>query len=154
MKRAEALAIRTREVLLDGKWIANTNFREQLNAVSWMQACQKVGDMNTIALLTFHINYYLRGINDAFATGRLEIRDHYSFDAPPVASAEDWQNLVRRFEENAERFIRNVEALPDQKLDEPFFDLAYGTYLRNLDGMIEHAYYHLGQISLLRKLMG
>jgi hypothetical protein len=32
------------------------------------------------------------------------------------------------------------------KLDEVFVDEKYGTYQRNIDGMIEHAYYHLGRL--------
>ncbi len=28
-----------------------------------------------------------------------------------------------------------------------------GDYLRNIDGMIEHSYYHLGQIVLIEKLI-
>lgn len=62
MTRNATLAKRLREVLLDGKWIANTNFKEQILSLSWEQAIQKVGNLNTIALLTFHINYYLQGI--------------------------------------------------------------------------------------------
>ncbi|HBC04915.1 MAG TPA: DUF1572 domain-containing protein, partial [Aequorivita sp.] len=40
----------------------------------------------------------------------------------------------------------------DEKLNEIFADEKYGTYQRNIEGMIEHCYYHLGQISLLKKL--
>lgn len=69
MKRNVALANRIREVLLSGKWIANTNFKEQLLSVSREQAIQKVGNLNTIALLTFHVNYYLAGLVKAFNGG-------------------------------------------------------------------------------------
>ena len=37
--------------------------------------------------------------------------------------------------------------------DQPFIDAKYGTFLRNIEGVIEHSYYHLGQISLIRKLI-
>ena len=43
--------------------------------------------------------------------------------------------------------------MPDTKLEEPFVDEKYGTYLRNIEAVIEHSYYHLGQISLIRKLI-
>jgi hypothetical protein len=49
MNRSTALARRVQEVLLDGKWVANTNFKEQLDGVTWVQATQQVGDLNTIA---------------------------------------------------------------------------------------------------------
>jgi len=43
--------------------------------------------------------------------------------------------------------------MSDQKLEEIFVDKKYGSYRRNIEGMIEHGYYHLGQISLLVKLL-
>jgi hypothetical protein len=78
MTRNVAIANRLREVLLNGKWIANTNFKEQIESVSWQQAIQKIDNLNTIALLTFHINYYLKGILNVFNGGELSIRDKYS----------------------------------------------------------------------------
>ncbi|HMQ69795.1 MAG TPA: hypothetical protein PKA90_12460 [Ignavibacteria bacterium] len=38
-------------------------------------------------------------------------------------------------------------------LEQTFADKKYGTYLRNTEGFFEHSYYHLGQISLIRKLI-
>lgn len=56
------LAKRFREVLLDGLWIANTNFKDQLSDVSWEQAVIKIDSLNTISMLTFHIGYYIAGL--------------------------------------------------------------------------------------------
>jgi uncharacterized damage-inducible protein DinB len=153
MQRALFVANRLKEVLLNGRWIANTNYKEQLLSTSWQQAIQKTGSLNTIAALTFHINYYLGGILQVFHGGSLDIRDKYSFDMPPITSEEDWTQLVNAFLSNAEAFVRHVSNMPDSRLEEPFVDEKYGTYLRNLEGVIEHSYYHLGQISLLRKMM-
>lgn len=147
------LANRLREVLLNGKWIANTNFKEQILSVNWPQAIQKVDSLNTIAALTFHINYYLAGLLNVFNGGKLEISDKYSFDMPEIESESDWNNLVKRFIANAEMFIKKVEALDDRVLDEPFVDEKYGSYMRNIEGVIEHSYYHLGQVSLLKKMI-
>ena len=77
-------------MFLNGRWIANTNYTEQLLSVNWQQATHKVDNLNTIAALTYHINYYLVGILDAFETGKSEIRDKYSFDLPPIQSEADW----------------------------------------------------------------
>ncbi len=57
METSNQIANRFREVLLNGKWIANTNFQEQLNTITWQQATTKIGSLNTIAALTYHINY-------------------------------------------------------------------------------------------------
>jgi hypothetical protein len=153
MSKNTLIANRIREVLLDGHWIANTNYKEQLQSISWQQATQKVGSLNTIAALTFHINYYLAGLINVFNGGRLEISDKYSFDLPPIESETDWQKLFITFLDNAEKFASHVELLPDEMLDQPFVDEKYGSYWRNIEAVIEHSYYHLGQIALIRKMI-
>jgi hypothetical protein len=151
MSRNEALASRLREVLLNGHWIANTNFKEQIQSIHWKQAIHKAGTFNSIAALTYHINYYLSGILHAMASGELTIRDQFSFDLPPIESEENWRSLVEEFIIHSERLANLVEQMGEAQLDQPFFDQKYGTYERNIEGVIEHSYYHLGQISLIRK---
>ena len=153
MERNKELANRLDEVLLNGRWIANTNYKLQIESVSWQQATQKIGTLNTIATLTFHVNYYLAGILNVFKGGELEIRDKYSYDIPPIQSESDWKTLMNEFLLNSEEFVNEVANIPDSKLDEPFVDEKYGTYLRNIEGVIEHSYYHLGQISLIKKMI-
>ena len=152
MTRNLTIADRLHEVLLNGRWIANTNYKEQISGISWQQATQKVGTLNTIAALTYHINYYLAGLLSAFETGKLEISDKYSFDLPPINSDAEWQQIVAGFLSNAEKFVHYIGRMNDDIFDQPFLDERYGTYLRNIEGVIEHSYYHLGQISLIRKL--
>lgn len=153
MEKSDQLANRFREVFLDGTWIANTNYQMQLNDVTWEQATTKIGSLNTIAVLAFHINYYVAGVLNVFQGGTLDIRDKYSFDMPEIRSQKSWADLLNDLNENAEKFATQVERMPDEKLDEFFVDRKYGTYRRNIEGMIEHAYYHLGQISLIKKMV-
>lgn len=153
MSSVSQLAKRFREVILDGFWIANTNFKDQLKDVNWERATTKIGDLNTIAMLTFHIDYYIAGILNVFEGGDLEIKDKFSFDFPPIESQEQWENLLNKLWQDAEKFATLLEQMPDSKLDQVFVDEKYGTYRRNIDGMIEHAYYHLGQITLIKKLL-
>jgi len=153
MSSVSQLAKRFREVLLDGFWIANTNFKDQLKDVTWAQATAKINSLNTIAMLTFHIHYYIEGILNVFEGGKLEIKDQYSFDLPPVESQEQWEELLDTLCTDAERFVALLEQMPDSTMNEVFADEKYGTYQRNIDGMIEHAYYHLGQITLIKKML-
>ncbi|MDN3695361.1 DUF1572 domain-containing protein [Chryseobacterium tructae] len=153
MSSVSQLVKRFREVMLDGLWIANTNFKDQLSDVTWEQAVTKIGTLNTIAMLTFHIDYYIAGIIPVFEGGTLEIKDRYSFNLPPIESQEQWESLLNKLWMDAEKLAELLENMPDSKLEEVFVDEKYGTYQRNIDGMIEHAYYHLGQITLIRKLL-
>jgi len=152
MSTSILIAHRLQEVLLNGRWIANTNYKEQITSISWEQAVRQVGHHNTIAALTFHINYYLAGLLNVFNGGKLEIRDLNSFNLPPIQCEADWINLVDNFLKNAADFILAVERMTDTKLKEIFVDEKYGTYQRNIEGVVEHSYYHLGQIVLIRKL--
>lgn len=153
MENSSSLAKRFREVLLDGKWIANTNYKDQLSNVTWQQATKKNGNINTIAALTYHINYYIGGVLNVLEGGALEIRDKYSFDLPPIQSKDDWDKLLNAMWTNAEKFAHQVQFMSDEKLDEIFVDEKYGRYRRNIEGIIEHSYYHLGQISLIKKMI-
>ena len=153
MTRNLTISNRLREVLLDGKWIANTNYKEQLLSTNWQQAIHKIYSLNTIAALTYHINYYLAGLLNSFETGKLEISDKFSFNLPDIHSEEELNKLVNDFLSNSEKFAKQVEKMNDNIFDSPFLEEKYGSYLRNIEGVIEHSYYHLGQISLIRKIL-
>lgn len=146
------LAARTREVFLNGTWIANTNYRDQLMQTGWEDAVKKIGNLNSIAMLTFHINYYLEGLIVVFEGGALDIHDKYSFDLPEIHSEDEWDDLRNKLFLNAEKFSFLVEQMPDDKFETAFVDEKYGSYLRNIEAVIEHSYYHLGQISIIRKM--
>ncbi|WP_317896589.1 DinB family protein [Aurantibacillus circumpalustris] len=153
MTKGQFIADRLREVYLNGKWIANTNYKEQLLSINWQQATQKIESLNTIAALTFHINYYLQGLLPVLNGGKLEISDKFSFDLPQIQSEKDWNKLVNEFLFNAEKFADRVEKLSDKDLNKIFVEEKYGTYQRNVEVVIEHSYYHLGQISLIKKMI-
>lgn len=153
MKKSDFIANRLREIFFNGYWIANTNYRDQLEKITWQQAIHQVENLNTIAAITYHINYYLAGILTVFNGGLLEIKDQYSFDLPPIHSEADWNKLASELFDNASVFAIAVEKMPDKKLNEIFVNEKYGTYLRNIEAVIEHSYYHLGQIVLIKKLI-
>ena len=104
-------------------------------------------------MLTFHIDYYIAGLVNVFEGGDLEIKDKFSFNFPPIESQQEWESLLNKLWQDSEKFATLLEQMSDSKLDEVFVDEKYGTYLRNIDGMIEHAYYHLGQITLIKKMI-
>jgi Protein of unknown function (DUF1572) len=153
MNSSGYLANRLREVLTEGKWVTGTNVKDQIIHLNWKDAIESVNGLNSIALLTFHIHYYIDGVMNVFEGGPLEIRDVHSFDAPPIQSADDWNDLIHRFCVDAEKFIQLVEKLSAEKLMEDFVGEKYGSIHRNIDAMIEHCYYHLGQMLIIKKLI-
>ena len=151
MTESKALANRLREVILNGTWIANTNFKDQIENLDWKIATQTFGSLNTISILAQHIHYYIAGIANVFNNGKLEIRDKFSFDFPPIESQYEWEIFKNRFWKDTEKLAELIEKMPKQQLNENFVDEKYGSYIRNIDGIIEHSYYHLGQIVLIKK---
>ena len=153
MKSTTEIAKRFREVILNGSWVANTNYKHQLADLNWEIATAKVGTLNTIAVLAQHIHYYINGIKNVLEGGSLDIKDKYSFDFEAIQSQSQWESFLTRFWNDAEAFASLVVLMPEEKLKEVFVDAKYGSYQRNIDGMIEHSYYHLGQIVLLKKIL-
>ena len=95
----------------------------------------------------------MAGVLHFFEEGKLEIKDKYSFLASEIVSKDDWISLKNNLFENAEKFANYIEQLSNEELDSVFVDEKYGSYYRNIEGMIEHSYYHLGQISLINKII-
>lgn len=141
-----------REVHFGGNW-TSVNLKETLADVTWQQATTKVHSFNTIAALVFHINYYVSVTLKVLQGGVLDGHDKYSFDLQPIQSQQDWERLLNKTWTDAESFASLVEQLPDSQLQENFSDGKYGNYFRNLNGVIEHTHYHLGQIVLIKKIL-
>jgi len=152
MKLTTQIAQQFREVQLNGNWVS-TNLKTQLSDVTFEEATTKLGTVNTIAALTYHIHYYVEGLVKVMEGGPLDIRDKYSFDLPPLQSQQEWEALLEKTYKAAEKFAQLVEQMPDQQLSEGFVDEKYGNYFRNISAMIEHSYYHLGQIVIIKKII-
>ena len=151
MTQSEQLASRLRDVILNGTWVANTNFKDQLENLDWKLATKKVQSLNSISVLAQHIHYYIEGVLNVFTNGTLEIRDKYSFDFPAITSQMEWEAFQNKFWSDTEKLAGFIEKMSDEKLSSSFVEEKYGSYLRNINGMIEHCYYHLGQIVLIKK---
>ena len=139
-------------IYFGGNW-TDSNLFDSLKDVSWQEAVTQVSNCNTIATLTFHINYFVEAVLKVLEGGPLDAKDKLSFTHPPIESKEDWDNFLEKIWINAKRFAELVEQLPEQKLSKVFVDKKYGDYYSNLTGIIEHSHYHLGQIAILKKLI-
>src|SRR5690349_2857547 len=125
-----------REVFFGGNW-TSVNLKDTLKEISWQQASAQVYSLNTIAKLTFHINYYVSAVLKVLQGGPLDAHDKYSFDLPSIQSEEDWQKLINKNFSEAEQLAALIEQLPENKFEENFAEEKYGTYYRNLHGLIE-----------------
>ncbi len=153
MTYSKPLANRLREVILHGTWIANTNFRAQLESLDWQVATTSLAPLNNIALLAQHTHYYIQGIKNALNLGVLGLSDAQSFTFPKIQSEADWKSFLEMFWSDTEQLANQIESMSDEVLNQSFIDEKYGNFLRNFDALIEHSYYHLGQIVLIKKMI-
>jgi hypothetical protein len=152
MNLTTQIAKQFRDVHFGGNWTASY-LKENLEDVNWQQATTKVYSLNTIAALVFHMNYYVSAVLKVLQGGPLDASDKYSFNHPPILCQEDWEKLLNKTWTDAANFANIVEQLPENKLWETFSEKKYGNYYRNIQGVIEHIHYHLGQIVLIKKIL-
>ncbi len=126
---------------------------EQLKDVDWKLATTKIGDLNTIVALVYHIHYFVKSVIPVLEGGELDAHDKYSFDHPPINSEEEWQSFLQKVNQSSKKLSELIEGLDDEKMWETFSQEKYGNYFRNLMGIVEHAHYHLGQIVIIKKLL-
>ncbi len=152
MNLPSQIAKHFRDVHFGGNW-TSVNLKETLTGITWQQAIRKVDSFNTIVALLYHMNYYVDVVTKVLQGRLLDAHDKFSFDHPSINAEEDWQKLLAKTFADAENFAKLIEELPESKLGEFFSDEKYGTYYRNLHGIIEHCHYHLGQIVILKKML-
>ncbi|MBT8282089.1 MAG: DinB family protein [Muriicola sp.] len=152
MATSAFIAKHIKEFYFGGNWTA-VNLKDSLSGLNWEQAAHRQSDLHSVAELVYHINYFVRVVLRVLEGKPLEGKDAESFDCPPIQNESDWTALKDKTWKDAEIFIRLVQKLSDKQLSELLADEKYGSYERNLIGIIEHSHYHLGQIVLLRKLL-
>lgn len=152
MQYTKQIAKHLNEVYNGGNWTW-VNLHDTLKDVTWQQATAKVQDMNTIAVLTYHIGYYVAAILNVLRGNPLDSKDELSFNHPPINSEADWQAMCNTIKDNWHALVAAIEQLPDDKLEAYFTQEKYGIYYRNLHGLIEHTHYHMGQIVIIKKML-
>jgi hypothetical protein len=150
MKLIEAIAQHFYEVNYGSNW-TDVAMKDALKEVSFKQAIKKISDLNTIAVLVHHIHFYNMVVyNRCFAEKQKEFKHEDSVIAEVTSEAE-WQQLQDLYFDLADKLHQEILKLEDDAL----FTIRpsiQNTYYKNLHGLIEHIHYHLGQISLLKKL--
>jgi hypothetical protein len=152
MNLSQQTAKHFRDVHFGGNW-TSVNLKDVLADISWQQAVTKIHSFNTIAALVYHMNYYVSAVLKVLQGEPLNASDKFSFDLPPIQSKADWENLLHKTWADAENFASLLEQLPESSFGEIFTDEKYGTYYRNMHGIIEHIHYHLGQIVIVKKII-
>ncbi|MBK8847534.1 MAG: DUF1572 family protein [Bacteroidetes bacterium] len=140
------------EVYFGGNWTW-VNLRDTLSEVTVEEATTKQEHFNTIVALVYHIHYFVMAITKVLNNEELDSNDKFSFNHPTINTREEWEHFLQSVYAGARQLCKKIEAIEEARLGEIFVKEKYGTYYRNILGLIEHIHYHLGQIVIIKKLL-
>jgi len=152
MQHTQQLAKHFSELYFGDNW-TSSDLKTILSDVTWREATATVYELNSILALTYHIHYYVSAITEVLEGKPLDAHDKYSFDHPTIQSEVEWTSFLETLWLEAKKFVSLIEQLPENQLDTIFSQEKYGTYYRNIQGVIEHSHYHLGQIAIIKKVL-
>lgn len=150
IKITHELARHIREIHFGNNW-TDSDMTSVLKDVTWQQAVAKpIPNANNIAVLVFHTNFYLNIVHRRIK-GKIPQFDHEdSFIVTPIQSEANWQAVLQKTWDDAEAFAQTVEKLPVGHLNKIVMS-NQSSFYKNIQGVVEHNHYHLGQIVLLKK---
>ncbi len=140
-----------RELYFGKNWTA-ASFPTVMDGIGWQLAIKERSGFNSIATLVYHMNYYVITTIDVINGSTSVPPDKDSFIKPAIHNEEDWEKLKMDTQDTVNRLLELLSGLEDDILLKTFVAERYGSYYRNIQGMIEHSHYHLGQIMILKKL--
>jgi uncharacterized damage-inducible protein DinB len=152
MSVTKLIATHIKEVYEGDNW-TSVSIADTVNDVNWQQAQQHTaGSPNTIASLLHHL-YYWNGI----LMQRLEgnnplIPETNGFDFGELENENDWDALKEKTHQSFIQLADAAQNFPDEKLSTSYA-AGKSSYYKNLQGIVEHAHYHLGQIVIIKKLL-
>ena len=127
-----------------------------LESIKPEAALKKVNEnAHNIAELVAHILSYREFLlNVLTVNGSFKIDQEETFNIKRIDQNEKtvWNSLLKTFEENHQAILKELDQKEDDILAQPVKEKPYNVeYL--IEGLVQHDIYHLGQISLLRKLI-
>lgn len=135
-------------VYFGGNW-TSVCFEDVFSQLNLENINHSVKGSATTLTLIYHAHYFVVEVNKVLEGAPLTARDKYSFSPPEISTSEDLSRFIEQIREEAIAFAKNIASRDDDFLASDFIDPQYGTWHKNLMGIIEHLHYHLGQIRMI-----
>lgn len=133
-------------------WTDNS-FKQVLHGVDHAVAMKTIdGKTNSIWMLVAHITYWRTSVVNRL-TGSVNPPPFQDFHLPDEANAENWNQALHDFEA-AYHLLRNaIHHFNEDNLDKPSVREGQTNY-ESMIGCLQHDAYHLGQMMILKKVVG
>lgn len=152
MSIAKELSQHFKNIYFGGNWTV-THYKAVLEDLTWQEATTKLAGQNSILTLVYHTHYFNAEGIKMLQLALFEAKDELSFQPPEIKSAKAWQNFLEHVYKTAEALANEVGKLNDEQLLKPLAPQFKKSTFYNLNGILEHLHYHLGQIVILKKLI-
>jgi hypothetical protein len=148
----EQLAENLLTVFEGGNW-TEVCIVDVLYDVSYIEASTKTpASPNTIAGLVHHLMYWNGVILQRIQNHDPQIPESNGFDVQALATEKDWQLLIEQTKHSYIKLAEAIKRFPTERLNAPT-NFGKSNFGKNLFGIVEHAYYHLGQMVMIKKMV-
>lgn len=152
MNYSEAIALHVTEAYEGNSW-SDVCVKDIVEDIQYREAVAiTAASTNTMASILHHIMFYNKAICQRLRGEEPYINDANGFDLPPLKNENDWKRLINDAMDAASEMAEAIRKFPQEKLFEEN-PVGKGTFYKKFHGVIEHNYYHLGQIMILKKLI-
>jgi hypothetical protein len=140
--------------IADGNNWTGINAQHALLDISAEKAVRRLNHLHlNIAELLAHITCWNKVMTARLDNQNFQPSKEEDFPVIDHLNAEEWEDKKLEFFRTIHLLRGRLENNKDEILKEPMFEGASDAY-RNLHGQVGHLHYHLGQIVLLKKLLG
>jgi uncharacterized damage-inducible protein DinB len=152
MKIINLIAEHIKQVYEGDNW-TSISIAETVNDVSWQQAQQHTAaSPNTIASILHHLYYWNGILMQRLEGNNPSIPEANGFDAGELNDETDWNELKEITHQSFIQLADAVKNFPEEKLKVTYAE-GKSSFYKNMQGVVEHAHYHLGQIVIIKKLL-
>ena len=152
MKLTETLSQNILNVFEGNNW-TDVAITDVLSDISYSQAATvTAASKNSIAALAHHLLYWNKIIMQRMLGENPFVPDSNGFDVGKLATEEDWHKLVADLHQSFIDLSNAIRNFPENRLKD-LTKSGKSTIESNIYGIIEHAYYHLGQMMILKNLL-
>ncbi len=152
MNTSELLAQHYYETFFGGNW-SEIDYINVLKDVSFTEAVSITpASPNNIAVLVYHVNFYNKRIIERLKHKSGKANSSNGYDMSELKTEAEWNELKTEFFTTVNEAVTSIknceESLWNEKVKESPF-----TFYKTIVGVTEHAYYHLGQIVILKNTL-
>jgi uncharacterized damage-inducible protein DinB len=153
MKTTDLIAEHLLE-LFHGKNWTDVSLTDAVSDIKYKEAfAHTKASPNSIASIVQHLAFWNRVMMARLKGVRTEIPKDNGFGISGLETQEKWQEILKDNSQSAEDLANAIKSFDERKLQDPILT-GYPSVYKSLHGLIEHGYYHLGQIVSIKKLSG